>query len=237
MTDHLAEKQYLLQCGDSRDLLRTIPSESIDFILTDPPYNIGKFSTGNIKLPGRSELNNDVADWDCVDFNPEEWADEFIRVLRPTGNLFVFTSYNLLGRWYNCLDHRFDTSQFFVWHKTNPPPKIFKAGFLNSCEMVFCCWNHKHTWHFTKQNEMHNFFECPICMGNERLKNPRHPTQKPLALMRSLISIASVQGGIVLDPFMGVGSAGVAAIELGRRFIGFEINPVYFDAAKRRISG
>ena len=140
-----------LICGDSRDVIKRIPDNSIDFILTDPPYNIGKHSTGNIPLPGRSAMNNDVAPWDWVDFHPEEWVDEFIRILKPTGNLFIFTTYNQIGKWYDCLDHRFDASNFMVWHKTNPAPKIFQAGFLNSCEMVFTCWNKKHTWNFISQ--------------------------------------------------------------------------------------
>ena len=192
--------------ADSRDIIKRIPDNSIDFILTDPPYNLGQHSTGNIPLSGRSAMNNDVADWDKIDFNPEEWAEEFIRILKPTGNLFIFTSYNQLGRWYNCLDHRFDTSNFMIWHKNNPPPKIFKAGFLNSCEMIFTCWNKKHTWNFISQAEMHNF-----------------------------IQIASNKDDIIFDPFMGVGSTGVAALELERRFIGVELNESYFIAAKKRI--
>ena len=72
--------------ADSRDIIKRIPDNSIDFILTDPPYNLGQHSTGNIPLPGRSAMNNDVAEWDMIDFNPEEWADEFIRILKPTGN-------------------------------------------------------------------------------------------------------------------------------------------------------
>ena len=220
---------------DSRDVIKRIPDNAIDFIFTDPPYNIGKHSTGNIPLPGRTPMNNDVAKWDWEDFNPEEWADEFIRILKPTGNLFIFTSYNQIGRWYNCLDHRFDTSNFMIWHKTNPAPKIFKAGFLNSCEMIFTCWNKKHTWNFISQAEMHNFFESSICMRPERLCNPKHPAQKPLALLSKIITIASNKGDIIFDPFMGVGSTGVAALRLGRRFIGVEIDPVYCEAAIRRI--
>ena len=73
---------------DSRDIIKRIPDNSIDFILTDPPYNIGQHSTGNIPLPGRTAMNNDVADWDLVEFNPEDWADDFIRILKPDGNLF-----------------------------------------------------------------------------------------------------------------------------------------------------
>lgn len=217
------------------DVIKRIPSGSIDFILTDPPYNIARHSTGNIPLPGRSPMNNDVAHWDMVEFNPEDWADEFIRILKPTGNLFIFTSYNQLGRWYNCLDHKFDTSNFMIWHKTNPAPKIFKAGFLNSCEMIFTCWNKRHTWNFISQAEMHNFIESPICMRPERLRDPKHPTQKPVVILKKMIEIASNKGDIVFDPFMGVGSVGVAALELDRRFIGVEIDETYFAAAGQRI--
>ena len=221
--------------ADSRDVIKRIPDNSIDFILTDPPYNLGQHSTGNIPLPGRSAMNNDVADWDMIDFNPEEWVDDLIRILKPTGNLFIFTSYNQLGRWYNCLDHKFDTSNFMIWHKTNPAPKIFKAGFLNSCEMIFTCWNKKHTWNFISQAEMHNFIESPICMRPERLSSPKHPTQKPVAILKKMIEIASNENDIVFDPFMGVGSTGVAALSLGRRFIGVEINKDYYQAGKKRI--
>lgn len=180
-------------------------------------------------------MNNDVAQWDMIDFNPEEWADEFIRILKPTGNLFIFTSYNQLGRWYNCLDHKFDTSNFMIWHKTNPAPKIFKAGFLNSCEMIFTCWNKKHTWNFISQAQMHNFIESSICMRPERLSDPKHPTQKPISILKKMIEIASNENDIVFDPFMGVGSTGIAAIELNRRFIGVEIDETYYHAAKKRI--
>lgn len=221
--------------ADSKDVIKRIPDSSIDLLLTDPPYNLARHSTGNIPLPGRSAMNNDVAEWDMVEFNPTEWADEFVRILKPTGNLFIFTSYNQLGRWYDCLDHRFDTSNFMIWHKTNPAPKIFKAGFLNSCEMIFTCWNKRHTWNFISQKEMHNFLESPICMKPERLSNPKHPTQKPVAILKKIITISSNKDDIVFDPFMGVGSTGVAALELDRRFIGVELEKEYYDAAKERI--
>lgn len=224
-----------LKNGNSNDLIKQISDNSVDLLLTDPPYNIGKHSTGNILLPGRTAMNNDVAEWDWIDFNPEDWAEEFIRVLKPTGNLFIFTSYNQLGRWYNCLDHRFDTSNFMIWHKTNPAPKIFKAGFLNSCEMIFCCWNKSHTWNFISQKEMHNFLESPICMAPERLKDPKHPAQKPVLILKKMITIATNENDIVFDPFMGVGSTGVAALELNRKFIGFELDDNYFQAGKKRI--
>jgi DNA modification methylase len=226
----------LLANADSRYLIQRIPSQSVDLILTDPPYNLNGYSTGNIKLKWRKDINNDVAAWDGEAFRPAEWVDEFVRVLKPTGNLFAFTSYNMLGKWHEAFDPIFDTFQFMVWHKTNPMPKLRRAGFLNSCELIICAWNKGHTWNFTSQKDMHNFIETPICMGRERVKEPSHPTQKPLRVMRRLIELASKPGDTVLDPFMGVGSTGVAVRELGRQFIGAEIDKAYFEAAVRRLA-
>jgi len=220
---------------NSYDLIKQIPTASVDLILTDPPYNLSHYSTGNIKLSWRKEINNDIAEWDKAIFDPADWVLHFKRILKPTGNIFAFTSYNLLGRWHQAFDPQFDTFQFMVWHKTNPVPKVRRAGFLNSCELIVCMWNKGHTWNFTSQKEMHNFFESPICMGSERVRNPVHPTQKPLRLLEHIIRIASEPKQVVLDPFMGVGSTGVAALRLGRRFIGIEIDENYFKAAEERL--
>lgn len=231
----MQERQYSIVNDDCRNRLCKLHDYSIDLILTDPPYNIAKYSTGNIALPGREALNNDIASWDMVDIDPREFIDEFKRILKPDGNIFIFTSYNLIGKWHEVFDKEFDTFQFFIWHKTNPAPKIFKNGFLNSCEMIICMWNKGHKWNFSNQNEMHNFFESPICMRPERLSNPKHPAQKPVKLLKHIIKIASNPSDIVFDPFMGVGSTGVAALELKRKFIGCEIEKEYFDASKKRL--
>ncbi len=228
------EENSKLYLGDSYKLIKKIPSASIDLILTDPPYNLSQYSTGNIKFTWRTDINNDLAEWD-KNFDPAKIKDDFIRILKPTGNIFAFCSYNLIGRWHEIFDPIFDTFQFFIWHKTNPVPKFRKAGFLNSCEMIVCMWNKGHTWNFGKQSEMHNFFESSICMGPERLHYPKHPTQKPIKLLKHLIKIASNEGDIVLDPFMGVGSTGIAAVNSGRKFIGIEIEKEYFDAAEKRL--
>jgi site-specific DNA-methyltransferase (adenine-specific)/modification methylase len=228
------DKKCKIFNADSLLYLKNIPDNSIDFILTDPPYNLSQYSTGNMKFDWRSDINNDLAEWD-KNFNPETLKDDFLRILKPTGNIFAFCSYNLIGKWHEIFDPVFDTFQFFVWHKTNPVPKFRKAGFLNSCELIVCMWNKGHTWNFGKQNKMHNFFESSICMGPERLKNPKHPTQKPVKLLKHLINIASNKNDVVLDPFMGVGSTGVAVLEMGRKFIGIEIDPEYFEAAQKRL--
>jgi DNA modification methylase len=227
---------YQIKQGSCYELLKQLPDKSIDFICTDPPYNLGNYSTGNIKLSWRAEFNNDIADWDKGQFDPQMLSTEFLRVLKPNGNIFAFTSYNLLGRWHEVFDPIFDTFQFMVWHKTNPPPKFRRAGFLNSCELIVCMWNKGHTWNFNNQKDMHNFIETPICGGKERLKDPKHPTQKPVRVLTRLIELATNPGDIVLDPFCGVGSTGIAALGLDRKFIGYEIDKIYFDAAKKRMN-
>lgn len=227
--------RFTLYQGNCRDLLETLPAHSVDLLLTDPPYNISAYSTGNMQFKWRSGINNDLAAWDR-EFDPAEYRDAFLRVLKPSGNLMAFCSYNLMGRWHEVFDPLFDTFQFFVWHKSNPVPKVRRTGFLNSCELIVCMWNKGHGWNFGRQREMHNFFEGPICMGPERVKTPKHPTQKPVRLLRHLIGIASRPGDLVLDPFMGVGSTGVAALELDRRFAGMELDSDYFVAAQQRLT-
>ena len=225
----------ILKLGDAQYLVKEVPDQSIDLILTDPPYNLSRYSTGNISLSWRKTINNDLADWDRSSFEPAEWLEEFKRILKPTGNIFAFTSYNLMGKWHQTFDPEFDTFQYVVWHKTNPVPKIRRAGFLNSCELIICVWNKGHTWNFSSQKEMHNFIQSPICMGNERLKKPLHPTQKPVKLLEHIIRIATNEGDTVFDPFMGVGSTGVATLNLKRKFIGFELEPEYYNAAEQRL--
>ena len=228
-------EEYALYNSDAFAALKEIQDAGIDLILTDPPYNLGAYSTGNMRFSWRKEINNDLAEWDQKGFNPADLKDEFMRILKPAGNIMVFCSYNLMGKWHETFDLLFDTFQFFVWHKSNPAPKFRKAGFLNSCELVVCMWNKGHTWNFGRQSEMHNFFESPVCMPPERLKEPHHPAQKPVKLLSHLLQIASNEGDTVLDPFMGVGSTGVAAIAHNRKFIGIELETAYYNAAVTRL--
>jgi DNA modification methylase len=227
--------EYWIEKGDSKKLIKKIPDKSVDLILIDPPYNLAGYSTGNIEFSWRKTINNDLAKWDTKAFIVEDWVDEFQRILSDKGNIFAFCSYNLMGDWHKTFDPLFDTFQYVVWHKTNPVPKFRRAGFLNSCELIVCMWNKGHTWNFTKQSEMHNFIETPICMGNERLKNPNHPTQKPLKVLNKIINWASDEGDTVLDCFMGVGSTGASALINKRKFIGFEVETSYFKAAEKRL--
>lgn len=232
-------KDYLLINDDCFSVLKNIPDHSVDLILTDPPYNIAKYSTGNMKFNWRSEINNDLAEWDLSELNPKDLIGEFKRVLKPNGNIFIFCSYNIIGEYHKVFDPEFDTFQFMVWHKTNPVPNFRKSSFLNSCELIVSCWNKGHTWNFTNQRDMHNFIENSICMGSERVKNKNgkslHPTQKPVAILEKIVKIASNENDLVLDCFNGVGSTGVASLKNNRRYLGIEIDKTYMDATEQRL--
>ncbi|MGN0640243.1 MAG: DNA-methyltransferase [Oscillospiraceae bacterium] len=232
-------KKFLLMNGDCFEKMKEIPDHSVDLILTDPPYNLSQYSTGNIKFDWRSDINNDVAEWDKTPINLKDLLEEFKRIISPTGNIFIFCSYNLIGEYHKYFDPIFDTFQFLVWHKTNPVPNFRKSSFLNSCELIIGCWNKGHIWNFTKQSEMHNFIESPICMGSERIKDINgkylHPTQKPVKVLKKIIEIASNENSIVLDCFNGVGSTGDAALSLNRKYIGIEIDPIYYTASIERL--
>lgn len=98
-----------LKNEDCINYIKKMPDESIDLILTDPPYNIAQYSTGNIPLPGRSAVNNDLGEWDLKEINPADFVEDFKRILKPNGNIFIFTSYNLIGKWHEAFDSEFDT--------------------------------------------------------------------------------------------------------------------------------
>ncbi|MGN1308355.1 MAG: DNA methyltransferase, partial [Akkermansia sp.] len=91
---------HLLINSDCFSALRELPDHSVDLILTDPPYNIAKYSTGNMKFDWRSDINNDLAEWDLAELRPADLVEEFKRVLKPAGNIFIFCSYNIIGEYH-----------------------------------------------------------------------------------------------------------------------------------------
>lgn len=223
---------------DAFSFMETIPDHSIDIICTDPPYNLRQYSTGNIHAKWRSSFQNDIDTWDEKPFDPSQLVVPFKRILKPTGTIFSFAGYNQIGLWHSAFDSLYDTFQVVVWHKTNPPPKLRRQGFLNSCEFVVVLWNKGHHWNFTRQNEMHNFIESPICMGKERLtmvlSGEKHKTQKPLKVVKHLLNFAAHSDATVLDPFMGVGTTAEAALQLGMTFMGCDNDEdSYLTTAKR----
>ena len=107
---------YDLRYGDCFKLLDDIPDKSVDLILTDPPYNIAKYSTGNIDLPGRSALNNDLADWDKTEIEPRELLANFKRIIKSytkrINNSILFNLRTIYLIW--CCFSTFCQLNFFI---------------------------------------------------------------------------------------------------------------------------
>ena len=219
--------------GDCYEILKTIDGNSIDLILTDPPYNISKPSY--FKNSDNKKFNNisiDFGDWDQVEIDIESLMIEFKRVLKPGGTIIIF--YDI----WKCnslkaIAEKLGLKQPRVcqWVKNNPVPINSKKNYLsNGIEFFFTCVKGKNaTYNSSYDKGSYNF---PLCHGNERTE---HPTQKPLSLIKSLIEKHSKEGDVILDPFGGSGTTAIASIETNRRYFLIEKENNYYNITLSRI--
>lgn len=122
-----------------------------------------------------------------------------------------------------------------IWHKTNPIPRNMNLQFVNSTEAWLYFTYGAATGTFNNEGRVeHDFVETSVVPLSEK-KLGKHPTQKPLRLMSHFIRLLTNENDVVLDPFMGSGSSGVAALQLNRKFVGIELSTNYFSLAKQRI--
>jgi len=232
--------------GDCLNVMKGIPDESVDLVLTDPPYNISKLNDNRDRsklnspiMRRKKSLNYDFGDWDNMDRKDfliftENWLKECCRVLKINGAFISFFNKEDIS-YLNWTSKKYQvrTRTIFTWHKTNPVPSFRKVNYLSACEFIWIGSKGKFkTFNFKMQKEMHNFYETSnkSCYGKTS-----HPTEKPLSLIQHLIEIHSNKNDIILDPFLGSGTTAVACKELRRRFIGIEISEEYCEIAKRRV--
>lgn len=228
-----------ITCADCLDILPQIPSNSIDLIATDPPYNIGD-SNKLTKSGNKIRTNKESwGEWDSMDEKEYlEWIErnikEFYRVLKDSGSLVMFfDKFNITYLRDMGVKIGFHPVNFYALFKRNPLPNFRKNGFTSGFElgMIFNKNKSKKKWNFLKQNEMQNYFVYTIGQ-----KETNHPTEKPVQAFKRLIQIFTDKGDIVLDPFAGSGTTLVAAKSLGRNFIGVEREEKYVNACKERLA-
>ena len=223
-----------IKLGSAKELMKNVENNSVDLILTDPPYFVSEDNI-DIKFKDRSDIKKDQAEWDkqkveiLLDVLPD-----MHRVLKDGGSIYVMTQDSLIGLLQSELSKvGFVPHATIVWHKTNPSPGAVKTQFCSSCEyIVFATKGEKHIFNSNNGWNRHNFMEGSICMGSERYL---HPTQKPVYLFEELMKISSNRGDVVLDPFAGTGTTGVVAKKLERNFILFERKKEYMDIIKVRL--
>ena len=219
------------------DLLPRIPSNSIDLILIDPPYEISRptnFQSGEEtgRDTDRFRISMDFGEWDKNFIGLEVVIKEAYRILRPSGTIICF--YDLwkietLKKLYD--NNKFKQVRFIEWIKTNPVPINSKINYLTNARevAVSAIKVSKPTFHSSYDNRICAY---AICQDKCRF----HPTQKPLAFIEALIQKHSNEGDTVLDCFAGSCTTGVAALNSGRNFIGCEIDKDYFDKATARVA-
>ena len=228
-----------LRLGDCLEELKKIPDESVDLVFTDPPYNVsGKNKLYRDYRSGKSgDISFDFGEWD-YDFDPIPFLQECKRVLRKDGSIIVWTSEQLFPVYRTWFAENMYPKQLFVWVKENPLPQFRLCGYRQATELMYWAAKGKigknnPNFIFQAQKEMTNVFYAPIVSGEERTE---HPTQKPLSITIQIIKTHCREGGVVLDPFMGSGTTGVACKLLNRNFIGIEIDETYFNISKNRIA-
>jgi DNA modification methylase len=173
------------------------------------------------------------AEWEI---NMDDFFREAARVLTKVGAALVFMSFIKVETLIKIAQaNGFYYKTTGVWHKRNPMPRNMNLHFVNSTEAWVYFIHQGKTGTFNNKGKvLHDYVETSVINVGEK-KNGKHPTQKPLSLMEHFTNILTNEGDLILDPFMGSGSTGVAAIRNNRQFYGIELDKSYFDLSRRRI--
>jgi DNA modification methylase len=209
---------------------------TVNHIITDPPYNISK--DNNFTTMKKPRAGVDFGNWDRGEFDLYSWIPEYAKILDRNGSMVIFCSYRYISYIIDALesdDAGMVVKDVLVWQKSNPMPRNIQRRYVQ--DMEFAVWAVKKNakWVFNKPDDkpyLRALFNTSLVSGSERLG---HPTQKSLRLMEDIISIHTNPNDVILDPFMGSGSTGEAAIRLGRKFIGIEFETKYYEMARKRL--
>ena len=234
--------KYEIFKGSCIDVMKEMSPESVDLILTDPPYNLGKFMKERATNLKRMRSNFfGAAGWDDLEFS--DWAnsmdmffEEASRIIRVGGSMIVFMAIIKVETIINlAVKHGFYYKTTGIWHKTNPMPRNMNLHYINSTEAWVYFTYKKRTGTFNNNGKaIHDFYETSVTPAGERTYG-KHPTQKPVSLLSEMVKLLSNENDTVFDPFMGSGSTGVAAIINNRYFIGSEICDEYYNITQARL--
>ncbi|MXW47297.1 MAG: site-specific DNA-methyltransferase, partial [Gammaproteobacteria bacterium] len=240
----------VLYRGDALDSLRQIPNDSVDCIWTDPPYNLS--NDGITCIAGRMVPVN-KGEWDRsrgiegdYQFNLA-WTKECFRILRPTGSIWVTGTLHVHSSVGMALQRNgFRLLNDIVWEKTNPPPNLGRRTFTHSTELIFWASKSqkndriKYKFNYEKMKEMNGGKQMKTVwkMGGPKSKEKsfgKHPTQKPVDLIQRCLIACTDIGDVVIDPFAGSSSTGVAALMIDRRFLGIDNNEEFIELSIKRL--
>ncbi|MCD9147258.1 site-specific DNA-methyltransferase [Pseudophaeobacter flagellatus] len=240
--------------GDCIDVMAGLPSNSVDLIFADPPYNLQL--KNQLHRPDNSKVDAVDDHWDqfssfaAYDDFTSRWLHEARRLLKPNGSIWVIGSYHNIFRVGTAMqDEGFWILNDVVWRKSNPMPNFRGKRYTNAHETMIWAskaeggkytFNYEALKSLNEGIQMRSDWVLPICTGHERLKDENgekaHPTQKPESLLHRILVGSTNPGDVVLDPFFGTGTTGAVAKMLGREFIGIEQEDSYRKVAEARIA-
>ena len=223
-----------IECSDFKDFLQSLGKNSVDLVLTDPPYGVSR-KTGFSSVKNgvhRFAVSMDFGEWDHQQIDLEYLAHETYRVLRRGGTAIVWYDLWKISHLYDELVNAgFKMLRIIVWNKANPVPLNSRCTYLSNSREVAVVGVKGGSPTFNSAYDSGDYsFPIPRHGGNRI-----HPTQKPLDLFRELIRKHSNPGDLVVDPFLGSGTTSVAALQEGRAFAGCDIDESYTQAAKTRM--
>lgn len=222
--------------GDAYKLIKDVPDKSVDLIVTDPPYLLEGWHVGTGLFKDR--VNGYVENMMGQKENLTEGfdisiLDEFVRVMKGI-NIYLWCNkeqiYDYLTYFVKERKCRFE---IIVWAKANPSP-FLNGHYLKDKEYCMYFWDETIKVH-PKYDNGKTFYHTSVNMSDKRKYG--HPTIKPEEIVRNLILNSSDEGGVVLDPFSGSGTTCAVAKRLGRRYLGFEINPKWHAVSLDRLNG
>lgn len=226
---------YSIKQTDMLQELQKIPENSIDCLVTDPPYKLvpGGASTKTEKRPSgiiNRNVNVNARTGNLFDFNNitfDTWLPEVYRVLKPNTHAYIFISGRRLNELTNAaLKVGFVWQNLLAWRKQNVTPNRY---YMNRCEFILMLRK-------GGAKPINNMGSTTCLEFLNPTGNKTHPTEKPVDLLKHLILNSTNKGETVLDPFMGTGNTGIACIDTGRNFIGYEIDKKFFLIAEEKLN-
>ena len=250
-TLYFSNDKLTLYLDDAFNALNKIKEKSVDLIFADPPYFL---STGGISCHSGKQVKVDKGEWDKslsidekLNFN-REWIKICRNVLKDDGTILISgTLHNIYTVGVALEMEGFSIINNITWVKPNPAPNLACRCLTNSTETIL--WARKQLTSKRKGKHCFNYNLMKELNGGKQMKDVwtykgpsknekkygKHPTQKPIDLMLNLILMSTKENDLVLDPFCGSGTTGVASVRLNRRFIGIDNFEEYIELSKKRI--
>jgi len=243
--------------------MRQMPDCCFDIAIVDPPYNLSKGGIwkwdNSVDLPGfGGNWEKVLAQWDDMSLNEYfsftlSWLSEVKRLVRPTGSIWIHGTYHNIGIINFALQLlKIEIINEVIWYKRNSFPNLSGRRLTASHETIL--WAHtgkKREYFFNYEaskdmpcpedllkkpgKQMRTVWDIPNNKQRSEIKYGKHPTQKPIRLLKRMLDLSATAGQLCLVPFAGAGSECVACLEQGIHFIGFETDPEYYQIALERI--